>query len=101
MIDGQNFFDQPIRNNSLTYDSIQKTATGQGDDHTTGSQLYYIYFKKHCKMMAIDLSKNKHLMLIQNKYSKLNLLEIQKNNQQYFSLLKKLKKKFQIFHKEL
>ena len=45
MIDGQNFFDQPIRNNSLTYDSIQKTATGQGDDHTTGSLLVHLFQK--------------------------------------------------------
>ena len=24
MIDGQNFFDQPVRNNFITYDSIRK-----------------------------------------------------------------------------
>ena len=26
MIDGQNFFDQPIRNNLITYDNIQKNC---------------------------------------------------------------------------
>ena len=31
MIDGQNFFDQPIRNNLITNDNIQKIARGQGD----------------------------------------------------------------------
>ena len=31
MIDGQNFFDQPIRNNLITFDNIRKIATGQGD----------------------------------------------------------------------
>ena len=30
-IDGQNFFDQPIRNNLITNDNIQKIARGQGD----------------------------------------------------------------------
>ena len=30
-IDGQNFFDQPIRNNLITNDNIQKIAKGQGD----------------------------------------------------------------------
>ena len=34
MIDGQNFFDQPVKNILITY--IRKIATGQGDDYTTG-----------------------------------------------------------------
>ena len=36
MIDGQIFFDQPIRNNLIAYDNIRKVSTGQVDDHTTG-----------------------------------------------------------------
>ena len=36
MIDGQNFFDQPVKNEIRTYDNIGKIATGQGDDYTTG-----------------------------------------------------------------
>ena len=28
MIDGQNFFNQPVKNTLRTYDNIQKTATG-------------------------------------------------------------------------
>ena len=39
MIDGQNFFDQPVINNFITYDSIRKIVTGQGDDYTTGCLL--------------------------------------------------------------
>ena len=35
MIDGRNFFNQPIKNNLKTSDKIKKTATGQGDDYTT------------------------------------------------------------------
>ena len=50
-IDGQSFFDQPVKNNLRTYDSIQKIATGQGDDYTTGSLLDYIYFKNFYKMI--------------------------------------------------
>ena len=41
MIDGQNFFDQPIRNNLITYDNIREIATGLGDDYTTGCLLDY------------------------------------------------------------
>ena len=36
MIDGKNFFDQPIKNDKVTYGNIRKIATGQGDDYTTG-----------------------------------------------------------------
>ena len=55
MIDGKNFFDQPI--NSMTYENIRNIATGQGDDYTTGCLLDYCYFKDRYKMIAIDLSK--------------------------------------------
>ena len=36
MIDGQNFFDQPTKNDKRTYDNISKIATGHGDDCATG-----------------------------------------------------------------
>ena len=57
MTDGQNFFDQPIRNKLITHDNVQKLATGQGDDYTTGCLLDYNFFKNYYKMIAIDLSK--------------------------------------------
>ena len=57
MIDGKNFFNQPINNSLKTYENITKIGTGQGDDYTTGCLLYYSYFNNHYKMIAIDLSK--------------------------------------------
>ena len=39
MINGQKFFNQPVKNDLRTYDNIQKVATGQGDDYTTGCLL--------------------------------------------------------------
>ena len=57
MIDGRNFFDQPINSMTNTYENIRKIATSQGDDYTTGCLLHYSYFKNHYKMIAIDLSK--------------------------------------------
>ena len=36
MINGENFFDQPAKNNKVTYENIRKIATGQGDDYITG-----------------------------------------------------------------
>ena len=36
MIDGKNFFDQPINNMFKTYENIRQIAIGHGDDYTTG-----------------------------------------------------------------
>ena len=33
MIDGKNFFDQPINSDLKTYENIRKIVTGQGDDY--------------------------------------------------------------------
>ena len=59
LIDGRNFYDQPINDLVKQYDEIRKTATGQGDDYTTGCLLDYQYFKDHYNLIAIDLSKQK------------------------------------------
>ena len=36
VINGENVFNQPTKNNKITYDNIRKITTGQGDDYTTG-----------------------------------------------------------------
>ena len=61
MIHGNNFFDQLIKNDLKTYDSIQKITTGQGDDYTTGCLLDHPYFKEHYKLIATDLRKQQVL----------------------------------------
>ena len=47
------------------HDHIRKIATVQGDDYTTGCWLDYNYFKNYYKMIAIDLSQQQALDLIQ------------------------------------
>ena len=61
VINGENFFDQPVKNNKVTYDKIRKIATGQGDDYTTGCLLHSPYFANTYKMIAVDLSKQQVL----------------------------------------
>ena len=61
MIDGRNFFDQPINSMSKTYENIRKIATGKGDDYTTGCWLNHSYFKENYKMIAADLSRQNEL----------------------------------------
>ena len=50
MIDGENFFEQPLKSDVCV-------SKGQGDDYTTGCSLGYNYFKKYYKMIAKDLRK--------------------------------------------
>ena len=61
MIDGKNFFDQPINSDLKAYDNIRKIATGYGDDYTTGCLLDYTYFKDYYEKIAIDLTKQQAL----------------------------------------
>ena len=49
MIDGKNFFDQPVKNVKVTYENIRKIAVGQGDHYTTGCLLDYTYSKNIIK----------------------------------------------------
>ena len=72
MIDGGNFFDQPINNINKTYENIRKITTGQGDDYTTGCLLDYSYFKENYKMMATDLSKQQALDADPRKIQQIN-----------------------------
>ena len=57
MINGENFFDRPVKNDKVTYENIRKITTGQGDDYTIGCLLDYPYFKDSYKMIAVYLSK--------------------------------------------
>ena len=61
IINGENSFDHPVKDNKVTYENIRKIATGQEDDYTTGCLLDYTYFKDRYKMIAIDLSKQQGL----------------------------------------
>ena len=61
MINGGNFFDQPIKSNKVTCKNIGKIDTGQGDDYTTGCLLDYTYSKDNYKMIAVDLSTQQAL----------------------------------------
>ena len=61
MINGESFFDQPIKNEKLTSENIRKSATGKRDDYTNMCLLDYPYFKDSYKIIAVDLSKQQAL----------------------------------------
>ena len=61
IIDGRNFYDNPIENDSEKYRELKKVMIGKGEDNTTGSLFDFNYFDKHYKLGAVDLSKQKEL----------------------------------------
>ena len=49
MIDGRNFFNQPVKIDLRTSDNIRKIAISQHDDSTTACLIDHIYFKNYYK----------------------------------------------------
>ena len=87
MIDGKNVFDQPVKNDKVTYENIRKIATGQGDDYTTGCLLDYIYFRNYYKMGAVVLTKQQALDVDPKAIQQINIasnLKRDRNTRFYF-----------------
>ena len=82
-------FDQPVRNDLITYASILKIAIGQGDDYPTSSLLDYNYFKNCYKMIAIDLSKQKALDADPKALQQINFTGNLENNIIIFFIIEK------------
>ena len=61
VIDGQNVFDQLVKNVMRIFDNIRNIKSGQRDDYTTDCLLDYLYLKEYYEMIAIDLSKQEAL----------------------------------------
>ena len=61
IIDGRNFYDNPIESDIEKYRELKKVMIGKAEDYTTGSLLDVNYFNKHYKLVAVDLSKQKEL----------------------------------------
>ena len=61
IIDGRNFYDNPIESDIEKYRELKKVMIGKGEDYTTGSLLDYNYFDKHYKLVIVHLSKQKEL----------------------------------------
>ena len=59
LIDGKPFFEIPVKNKEEAYEAIIEIS--KNNDYTTGNLLDYEYFKDHCKLIAIDLSKQTEL----------------------------------------
>ena len=58
IIDGRNFYDNPIESDIEKYRELNKVMIGKGEDSTL---LDFNYFDKHYKLVAVDLSKQKEI----------------------------------------
>ena len=59
LVDGKSFFDLPVKNEEEVYEKIIEMSNN--NDYTAGNLLDFAYFKKHYKLIAIDLSKQTKL----------------------------------------
>ena len=55
LIDGKSFFHLSVKNDEEAYEKNIDMSNNR--DYTTGNLLDYAYYKKHYKLIAIDLSK--------------------------------------------
>ena len=76
IIDGQNFFDQPVKTDLRRNDRIWKIAVSQWDDYTTSCLSVSNCFDKYHKMIAIYLLKQQTFDADPKAYSKLILQKI-------------------------
>ena len=59
LIDRKSFFNLSVKNEEEAYEKIIDRSNN--NDYTTGNLLDFAYFKKHYKLIAIDLSKQTKL----------------------------------------
>ena len=59
IINGKNFYDQPIIADIKLYEEIRK-LTGNGKDYTAGCLLDYEYVKNNYRLVSVYLSRQKN-----------------------------------------
>ena len=77
----------------------RKTATGRGDDYTTGCLLDYQYFKDHYQLIAVDLSKQKELDADSRAIQQIEFYMMLKTKSQVCTVLEKSKEAMLEFYK--
>ena len=99
LIDGRNFYDQPINDSIRKYDEIRKIATGKGDNYATGCLLDYDYFKNNYQLIAVHLSKQRELDADPRAIQQIEFIEMLKTRSNVFTILEKSKEIILEFYK--
>ena len=99
IIDGRNFYDNPIESDIKKYRELAKVMIGKGEDNTTGSLLDLNYFNKYYKLVAVDLSKQKELDVDPRAIQKIEFKYMLRTNSTVYWVLEKSKETILEFDK--
>ena len=99
LIDGRNFYDQPINDQIKNYDEIRRISTGKGDYYTTGCLLDYQYFKDHYHLICCNLSQQKNLDADPRSIQQIEFYGMLTTNSQLCTVLEKSKETVLEFYK--
>ena len=72
IIDKLEFFDLPIKTEEEAYEKIIDIS--RNNEYTNGNLLDYDYFKKYCKLIVIDLSKQQVLQETEDLIQQINFI---------------------------
>ena len=87
IIDKLAFFDLPIKTEEEAYEKI--IDVHRNNEYTTGNLLDYDYFKKHYKLIAIDLSKQQVLQENEDLIQEINFIGKLEEAANVFIIIKK------------
>ena len=87
IIDKLAFFDLPIKTEEEAYEKIIDIS--RNNEYTTGNVLDYDYFKKHYKLIAIDLSKQQVLQENEDLIQRINFIGRLENAANVFIIIEK------------
>ena len=87
IIDKLAFFDLPLKTEEEAYEKIIDNR--RNNEYTTGNLLDYDYFKKHYKLIAIDLSKQQVLQENEDLIQQINFIGRLENAANVFIIIEK------------
>ena len=87
IIDKLAFFDLPIKTEEEAYEKIIDIS--RNNEYTTGNLLDYDYFKKHYKLIAVDLSKQQVLQENEDLIQQINFIGRLENAANIFIIIEK------------
>ena len=99
IIDRKKFYDNPIESDVEKYRELKKVMIGKGEDYTTGSLYDYNYIKKHYKIVAVDLSKQKELDADPRAIQQIEFKYMLRTNSTIYWVLEKSKETILEFYK--
>ena len=87
IIDKLTYFDLPIKTEEEAYEKIIDIS--RNNEYTTGNLSNYDYFKKHYKLIAIDLRKQQVLKENEDLIEQINFIGRLENAANVFIIIKK------------